>query len=115
MSAAEEWEPSEYGATDPLLPPEDTEKPAQWYRNNAAVFYALEEWQGNWETHAYEYERTNGRPPSSQNREKNKAAFRRKLIDKYGRGEPDSAWCELRISHLEKRGMAPERGDRSGR
>jgi hypothetical protein len=109
VSAAEEWEPASYDGAAYRPVPDDDEKPEKWHRDNAAVFYALEEWQRTWDTHAYEYELANGRPPSSMNREKNRAAFRRQLIAQYGRGEPDPAWFDRRIAHLEKRGLAPSR------
>jgi hypothetical protein len=115
MSDFETWEPSNYTGDEPLHIPEPREKPEKWYRDNAAVFHALEEYQRSWEDYAAEYENTNGRPPSSVMAQKNKAAYRRRLCELYGRGEPDPAWLEHRISHLEKRGLAPDRNERFNR
>jgi hypothetical protein len=98
MSYAEEWEPTNFDASAPLPTPEPRgEKPERWFRDNAAVF------------HAEQYESEHGRPPSSLMREKNKAGFRRLLCERHGRGEPDAAWLDMRIAHLEKRGLSPER------
>lgn len=112
----DEWDPR----TGEISPPpaargywfEAPERPEQWYRENAAVFGALEEWSRRWEEWARDYEYRHGRPPSSTNRAQNKAAFRRLLIERYGRGEPDAAWLDLRDAHLEKRGQRPERESR---
>lgn len=109
---SEYWEPSNYdGNGQPPEQPTPYERPEKWYRDNAAVFHTLEQWQKNWDDFSAEFESAHGMPPSSTNREKNKATFRRQLIESYGRGEPDGAWLDQRIGHLEKRGMAPERGD----
>jgi hypothetical protein len=115
---AEEWD----AATGEMMPAPrhdgagywlpEPEKPEKWYRDNAAVFHALEGWQRGWEDFATDFERANGMPPSSANREKNKTAFRRLLCERYGRGEPDAAWLDQRDAHLLKRGQAPEREGR---
>jgi hypothetical protein len=111
---AEEWD----AGTGEMLPARadgagywlpEPERPEQWYRDNAAVFHALEGWQRGWDDFAREYEHEHGRPPSSVSRDRNKAAFRRMLCDQYGRGEPDAAWSDLRDAHLQKRGQLPER------
>lgn len=111
MSYGEEWEPSSFngGYAPHEPPPPDYERPEKWFRDNSAVFYALEQWQKNWFDHAERYEQMHGRLPSSMARDKNKAAFRRMLVAEYGRGEPDSAWLDYRIRYLEKRGQTPER------
>ena len=110
MTNAYDWDPASYKPSSPLQPLESArDKPEQWFRDNAAVFHALEEWRERWLAYAANYEHVNDRPPSSLARDKNKAAFRRALIKEYGRGEPDAAWLELRIQHLEKRGQMPER------
>lgn len=87
----------------------EPERPESWHRLNAACFHALEEFEGKIADWARDYETQKGRPPSTMNRQKNRAAFRRLLVTTYGRGEPDAAWLEQRIGHLEKRGLAPER------
>lgn len=116
----EEWD----AATGEITPQQATgsgywlpapERPEQWYRENAAVFHALEQWPGIWEALAEKYQSEHGRPPSTHNKNKNKAEFRRLLVERYGRGEPDAAWLDERAAHLEKRGLAPDRSERFSR
>jgi hypothetical protein len=107
-----DWEPRDYDGAARQPTPAPAERPEKWYRDNAAVFYALEQWQSNWEEHRVSYEAEHERPPSSHSRDKNKAAFRRELITMYGRGEPDEAWLTERIRHLERRGLATERTEK---
>jgi len=97
MSAAEDFDPLDFAA------PAAREKPEQWYRDNAAVFHALEEWQRRWDDHAVRYEAEHGGPPSSLNRARNLDAFRRMLVGKYGRRDPDPSWLEERAAYLELR------------
>jgi hypothetical protein len=107
----EDFDPSNYepSAAQPVEH-YGVEKPDRWYADNAAVFHALEEWQRRWQEFCEKYEAENDRRPSSYTRDKNKAAFRRTLCERYGRGEPDKEWLAARIAWMERRGAAPTEG-----
>jgi len=70
VQRAEEWDaatgemgPSRVDGAGFWLPEPD--RPEQWFRDNAAVFHALEGWERGWEDYARDFLFKNGIPPSS--------------------------------------------------
>ena len=90
------WEP------EPDL--NDLQRPQDWERKNACVYYALEEFQKN----MAEYEdNVLKRRFTQDERRKHLGRFQAMLSREYGRSTPDPQWVENHEAWLRNRGVQP--------
>jgi hypothetical protein len=90
------WEP------EPDL--SDLQRPVEWERSNACVYYALEEFYKN----MAEYEdNVLKRRFTQEERRKHLGRFQAMLQREYGRSTPASDWVEKHESWLRSKGIQP--------